>query len=161
MRTLVDFFALSEGMQFVTMADKIIHTFRNNRDENNKKIYASILNMRNLGQLIEVQVQMLSLRQRMLEDSHIILDTLVNQRKNYRILKGNAYDNIVNNIQLRLKTTGEKEAIVEGSSQIAELRNKIEILESQTEYYSESIRTVDDILYGIKTRLDIEKMLGV
>ena len=97
----------------------------------------------------------------MLEDSHILLDKVVDLRKNYRIQRGNAYDNIVNSIQLRMKTTGEKEAIVEGSSEIVETRNKIDILDGQTSYYNESIRTVDNIIYGIKTRLDVERLLGV
>ena len=159
-QSLIDFFMLSEGMQFATMAEKITHVFRLNREDNNNKIYASIMNMRNLRELVSVQVEMLSLRQRMLEDSHILLDKLTQLRKEYRIKKGTAYDMIINNLQLRTKTSGEKEAIVEGSADIAELRNKVEILERQTEYYTESIRTVDDILYGIKTRLDIERLLG-
>lgn len=159
-QSLLDFFMLSEGVQFDTMAMKMISVFRTARDEHGKKIIASILNMRNIRELVNVQVDMLSLRQRLLEDSHILLDKLVNIRKDYRIQKGNAYDRVVNNIQMRTKTTGEKEAIVEGTTEIAELRNKIEILEGQTSYYNESIRTIDDILYGIKTRLDIEKLLG-
>lgn len=152
---------LSEGQQFSTMAEKITVVFRRSRDENNKKIYDSILKMRNLRELTDIQVEMLSLRQRMLEDTHVLLDKLVELRKQYRILKGNAYEGIVNNIQLRMKTTGEKEAIVEGSSEIVETRNKIDILDGQTSYYNESIRTVDNIIYGIKTRLDVERLLGV
>ena len=159
-QSLLDFFMLSEGVQFASMAEKLINVFRKSRTENNDKIYKSILDMRTLNKLVNVQVDMLSIRQRMLEDSHILLDKLVNLRKQYRVAKGGAYDNIANNIQMRLKTSGEKEAIVEGAYEISELRNKIEILESQTNYYNESIRTVDDILYGIKTRLDIEKLLG-
>ena len=159
-QSLLDFFSLSEGQQFSSMAEKMTKVFRSNRDLNNKKILESIMNMRHTTELIGVQVEMLSMRQRMLEDSHILLDKLIELRKQYRIMKGTAYDNIVNNIQLRMKTTGEKEAIVEGSREIAEIRNKIDILDGQTGYYNESIRTVDDILYGIKTRLEIEKLLG-
>lgn len=159
-QSLVDFFMLSEGQQFTTMADKLINVFRNNRDEVNKKIYNSILCMRELRQLVNVQVDMLSLRQRLLEDSHILLDKLVVLRKQYRVQKGDAYDKLLNNIQMRVKTTGEKEAMVEGISEIAEIRHKIEILEGQTSYYNDTIRTVDDILYGIKTRLEIDKLLG-
>jgi len=151
---------LSEGLQFASMAEKMTHVFRQNRDDCKNKILSSITNMRHTNKLIDVQVEMLSQRQRMLEDSHILLDKLTDLRKQYRIRKGNAYDSIVNNLQLRMKTTGEKEAIVEGSAEIAELRNKIDILEKQTEYYSESMRTIDHILYGIKTRIDIEKLLG-
>ena len=159
-QSLIDFFMLSEGMQFVTMAEKMIAVFRKNRDDNGKKILASIVNMREMRQLVGVQVEMLSLRQRMLEDSHILLDKLTELRKQYRLKKGAAYDAIVNSIQMRMKTTGEKEAVVEGNIEIAEIKNKIEILDGQISYYNESIRTVDDILYGIKTRLDIEKLLG-
>lgn len=159
--SLIRFFMLAEGQEFATMAEKILYTFKRSRAEFNDKIIASIHDMRDTHKLVDVKVQMLSTRQRLLEDSHTLLDTLTDLRKKYRIQKGKAYDNIVNNIQLRMKTTGEKEAIVEGTSEIAELRNKIEILENQTQYYSESIRTVDGILYGIRTRLEIEKMLGV
>ena len=159
--SLIHFFMLAEGQEFATMAEKILYAFKKSRTEFNDKIIASIYDMRDTHKLVDVKVQMLSTRQRLLEDSHTLLDTLTDLRKKYRIQKGKAYDNIVNNIQLRMKTTGEKEAIVEGTSEIAELRNKIEILENQTQYYTESIRTVDGILYGIRTRLEIEKLLGV
>lgn len=159
-QSLLDFFMLSEGIQFVTMAEKLIKTFRDRRDEHNKKIYDSITDMRDTKKLVEVQSSMLTTRQRMLEDTHSLLDKMVILKKDYRMKKGRAYDNIVNNIQLRMKTTGEKEAIVEGNAEIAEIKHKIEIIEAQAEYYNESMRTIDHILYGIKTRLEVEHLLG-
>ena len=37
----------------------------------------------------------------------------------------------------------------------------LEIIENQLSYFNDSIRTVDNILYGVKTRVEIEKVLGI
>lgn len=159
-QSLLHFFMLAEGEKYEDIGAKLIAVFRRSRDVENKRVLESIANMRETKKLVEVQVSMLSARQRMLEDSHIILDKLVLLRKQYRSLKSAAYDSIINNIQMRVKTSGEKEAIVDGVPQIAELRGKIDILEIQIEFYTESMRTIDNILYGIKTRIEIERLLG-
>jgi hypothetical protein len=51
----------------------------------------------------------------------------------------------------------EKNTIVDGKT--ASLKEKIEQVENQITFYSDSIKTIDAVLFGIKTRLDVQKLL--
>ena len=52
----------------------------------------------------------------------------------------------------------EKKVIVEGKT--TELQETIEVIENQISFMDGSIKTVDNVLFGLKTRLDLEKLLG-
>jgi hypothetical protein len=43
----------------------------------------------------------------------------------------------------------------------ATTKESIEVFENQVEFFNESIKTIDNIIFGIKTRLDIEKAIGL
>jgi len=54
---------------------------------------------------------------------------------------------------------GEKGVILDGKT--ADIRELMDIFENQINFYSESIRTVDNIIFGIKSRIDVQKILGL
>jgi uncharacterized protein YlzI (FlbEa/FlbD family) len=60
------------------------------------------------------------------------------------------------NNQIRYNSN-EKTTIVDGKT--AAIKEKIEQLENQIAFYSESIKTIDAVLFGIKTRIDVQKLL--
>ena len=41
----------------------------------------------------------------------------------------------------------------------ATIKEKLEQIENQIGFYSESIKTIDAVLFGIKTRIDVQKLL--
>jgi len=100
---------------------------------------------------------MLSLRQRLLEDSHQMLDKYLDLNKIYTVQKGKTYNVILNDLQVRANNKEEKEAIVEGN--ITEIKWKRDIMDAQIQYYNSSIKTVDNILFGIKHRIDLEAII--
>ena len=62
----------------------IISKFQKRREDVSKEIYESIEKLSNLKTLKEAQVNMLSLRQRLLEDNHTLLEHITVLRKKYR-----------------------------------------------------------------------------
>ena len=67
-------------------------------------------------------------------------------------------ENISNNLQLRYKSN-EKIVVIDGRT--SSTKEYLEIFENQINFFNESIKTIDSIIFGIKTRLDIEKTLGL
>ena len=114
--------------------------------------------MANLKTLKDAQVNMLSLRQRLLEDNHTLLEHITVLRKKFREEKSVEMDNISRNMQMRYQST-EKSVIIDGRT--AATKEFLEIFENQVSFFNESIKTIDNIIFGIKTRLDIEKTLGL
>ena len=67
-------------------------------------------------------------------------------------------ENISENLQHRYQYN-EKTVIIEGKT--AQTKEMIELIENQINFFSESIKTIDNVLFGIKTRVEIEKTLGI
>jgi hypothetical protein len=138
--------------------DRIQKKFETRRAEISKEIYQGIEKLSNLKTLKDSQIQMLSLRQRLLEDSHTLLEHITVLRRKHREEKTVALENISSNLQLRYQAT-EKSLILEGKT--ASTREYLDIFENQVSFFNDSIKTIDNVIFGIKTRLDIEKTLGL
>lgn len=138
--------------------EQIIAKFEKERTKVSKEIYDNISLLTNLKTLKEVQVNMLSLRQRLLEDNHILLEHLTNLKREYRKQRSSSMEKLSNNVQLRYQSN-EKNTLVDGTT--ADTRHWMEIFENQIAFFNDSMRTVDNIIFGIKTRLDIDKTIGM
>jgi hypothetical protein len=137
---------------------KISKKFQDRRSEVSKEIYENIEKLSNLKTLKEAQVNMLSLRQRLLEDNHTLLEHITVLRKKYRDERSLEMENISRNLQIRYQAN-EKSVVIEGRTSLT--KESLEIFENQISFFNESIKTIDNIIFGIKTRLDIEKTLGL
>jgi len=114
--------------------------------------------MATLGGLKEVQVKMLSLRQRLLEDNHILIENLSSVKKKYRNERSKHMEQISTEINHRYQYN-EKTVIIDGKT--ANIKEVVDTIENQISFFVDSIKTVDNVLYGIKTRVEIEKTLGM
>ena len=139
-------------------SSQISTKFKAKREEVSAEILQSIEKMASFKGLKEVQVGMLSRRQRLLEDNHTLLEHLSVIRKKYRTEKSAQMENISENLQHRYQYN-EKTVIIEGKT--AATKEMVDLLENQINFYNESIKTVDNVLFGIKTRVEIEKTLGI
>jgi hypothetical protein len=137
---------------------KISKKFQERRSEVSKEIYGNIEKLSNLKTLKEAQVNMLSLRQRLLEDNHSLLEHVTSLRKKYRDDRSVEMENISRNLQIRYQAN-EKNIVIDGRT--SAVKESLEIIENQISFFNESIKTIDNIIFGIKTRLDIEKTLGL
>lgn len=136
----------------------ITEKFADRRAEVSREIYSNIERLSNLKTLKEAQVNMLSLRQRLLEDNHTLLEHITVLRKKLREEKSGEMENISRNLQIRYQAN-EKNVVIEGRT--AGTKEYLEIFENQSAFFSDSIKTIDNVIFGIKTRLDIEKTLGL
>lgn len=131
---------------------------RKSRTDISNEIRECIEKMSTLGGLKEVQVKMLSLRQRLLEDNHILIENLSSVKKKYRNERSKQMEDISTNLQHRYQYN-EKNVIIDGKT--ASIQEVADAIENQISFFVDSIKTVDNVLFGIKTRVEIEKTLGM
>ena len=136
----------------------ITEKFADRRGEVSREIYANIERLSNLKTLKEAQVNMLSLRQRLLEDNHTLLEHITILRKRLREEKSGEMENLSRNLQIRYQAN-EKNVVIDGRT--ANTKVYLDIFENQSAFFNDSIKTIDNVIFGIKTRLDIEKTLGL
>ena len=149
---------MSDAPESNSKKPSITERFQKRRSDISKEIYESIERLSNLKTLKDAQVQMLSLRQRLLEDNHTLLENITMLRKKYREERAAEMENISKNLQLRYQSN-EKTVVIEGRTSAT--KEYLEIFENQVAFFTDSIKTIDNIIFGIKTRLDIEKTLGL
>jgi hypothetical protein len=136
----------------------IIKKFEARRKEVSNEIYQSIEKLSSLKTLKDAQISMLSLRQRLLEDNHTLMEHITILRKRYRTEKSAEMENLSKNLQIRYQSN-EKNVVIDGKTSAT--KESLEIFENQVDFFNESIKTIDNIIFGIKTRLDIEKTIGL
>ena len=135
---------------------KIAKKFSESRATVSTEIYENIEKLSNLKTLKIAQVNMLSLRQRLLEDNHTLLENITTLRKKFREERSSEMENLSKNLQIRYQSN-EKTVVIEGKT--SSTKESLELFENQISFYSESIKTIDSIIFGINTSLDIEKTL--
>lgn len=138
--------------------DRIAKKFETRRKEVSSTVYTNIEKLSNLKTLKDAQVNMLSLRQQLLEDNHTLLEHLTSLRKKMREERAVEMENISKNLNLRYQAN-EKNIVIDGRTSAT--REYLEMFENQVSFFTESIKTIDNVIFGIKTRLDIEKTLGL
>lgn len=138
--------------------EDIANRYRKVRSEISTDIRSNIEKMSNLKGLKEVQVSMLSLRQRLLEENHILIENLSSVQKKYRAAKAKQMEDISTNMQHRYQYN-EKNVLIEGKT--ANIKEVVDTIENQIAFFVDSIKTIDNVLFGIKTRVEIEKTLGL
>ena len=141
-----------------TQLDIVLAKYSKSRKEISSEIRECIEKMSSLGGLKEVQVKMLSLRQRLLEDNHTLLENLSVFKKKYRDERAKQMEQLSTNLQHRYQYN-EKNVIIDGKT--ANVKEIVDTIENQISFFVDSIKTVDNVLFGIKTRVEIEKTLGM
>ena len=134
----------------------ISEIFRDKRETFSGEIYVGIKLLENIRKMPEAQVTFLSLRQRLLEENHTLIEHFTQLKKSYREKKGEEWVEASKSHQVRFNSS-EKNTIVDGRA--ATIKERLEQIENQIAFYSESIKTVDAVLFGVKTRLDVQKLL--
>jgi hypothetical protein len=144
-------------MQEETQRKSVAQVFKEKRETFSSEIYDGIKLLDNIKKMTNVQVIFLSLRQRLLEENHTLLEHFTRLKKTYRERKGEEWVDASKSMQVRYNSN-EKATIVDGKT--ADIKEKLEQIENQISFYAESIKTVDAVLFGLKTRVDVEKLLG-
>jgi hypothetical protein len=113
----------------------------------------------NMRELTSVYIAIMSLRQRLIEDKHIMFRAMADLSDTIRKTKAIELNKIKSNLQLRLKTKDEIITSMDGS--MADLLNKEFIMDKFVDFTAESIKTIDSIAYNIKTIVDLDNQFNL
>lgn len=130
--------------------------FEKERAEWKEKIQVISLHIKNIKTVAEAQVDLFSTRQSLLEYSYKlaqIVSKLSTKERQHRAKKLKEY---TEGKDIRYGAN-EKTTLIEGD--LADLIEKMNLVESHRKYIDQTIQTVDHMLYGIRQRIALEDYL--
>lgn len=119
-----------------------------------KNIILSMANkIKDMGLMTELQVELYSNRQIVLEESHYLQSLLAKITRTYRKSLGAKTVDFMNGDR-KLKM-GETNILVEAS--VSDLKEQIDLFESQIEYMQETKKNIDNMVFGLGHRIQLEE----
>ena len=113
------------------------------------------IRMRNIREIADVQVELFSDRQKLLERCHKLGQTLSKLNAEYRKRKR---DQLIKRSDENLRYgANEKTTLIDGD--LAELRYMIDLVDGHISGLNGTEKTIDHALYGIKERIKLEDYL--
>ena len=131
-------------------------TFNRERTEWTERIRELSIRMKNIREIAEVQVDLYSDRQKLLEYAYKLGQIVSNQNAKYRSDRRTkmVYYSEEHNVRYG---SNEKTSLIEGD--LSDLKKKIDIVDNHVSFVNETIKTVDHMLYGIKSRISLEEFM--
>jgi len=108
---------------------------------------------RDVENLAEVQVDLYSKRQEALEYQYKLIGIHTRLKNLYAVEWKKAYDSASVNEDIRYN---DKERSKVAESMVSKLKFKVESVSNQIEFFRETIKTIDNMIFGVKHRIDIE-----
>lgn len=114
------------------------------------------IRMRNVREIAEVQIDLFSDRQKLLEYTHKLGQALSKLTAEYRKRRK---DQLIQRTERENKMYGanEKTVLIEGD--LSDLKERIDLVDNHISHMNETAKTIDHMLYGIKTRIQLEDYL--
>lgn len=134
----------------------IVDVFREKREIFSTEIQNGVKMLAQIENVPEVQIIFLSLRQRLLEENHTLLEHFTQIKKKYREKRSDELQIVSKIGNVRYQPT-EKATLLDGKT--SNIKERMEQLENQINFYSDSIKTVDSVLFGIKDRIAAQRLL--
>jgi hypothetical protein len=127
--------------------------FSAERQEWTERIRELSIRMRNIREIGEVQVELYSDRQRLVEYVYKLGQILSKINSKFRAEKKNkmVYYSEEHNVRYG---SNEKSSLIEGD--LSEIKKRIDIVDNHMGFMNETIKTVDHALYGIRHRIMLE-----
>jgi len=130
--------------------------FENERAEWKEKIQIISLNLKSIRTVAEAQIELFSTRQILLEYSYklaSIISKLGTKERQERAKKLREYH------ESKDVRYGANETKTMIEADLADITQKIELVEGHRKFLDQTIQTVDHMLYGIKSRIALEEYL--
>jgi hypothetical protein len=146
-------------MQQTTVEEKekdYTSIFSGEREEWREKIRILSVRSKNIRELADVQVELYSSRQILLEYAYKLGQILIKLNSRYRKERGERLKYYSEMTQVKYGSN-EKTPLIE--SDLAELKEKIDLVDNHMSYMNETIKTVDHFLFGIKSRISLETFM--
>jgi hypothetical protein len=130
--------------------------FEQERAEWKGKIQVISLHIKNIKTVAEAQVDLFSNRQTLLEYSYKLAQVVSKLGTKERQMRAKKLKEYTESKDIRYGSN-EKTTLIEGD--LAELKEKMELVEGHRKYIDQTIQTVDHMLYGIRQRIALEDYL--
>jgi hypothetical protein len=130
--------------------------FAPERTEWTERVRELSIRMKNIREIGEVQVELYSDRQKILEYSYKLGQILTKLNSNYRTEKRAkmVYYSEEHNTRYG---ANEKTSLIDGD--LAEIKRKIDLVDNHMSFMNETTKTIDHMLYGIKSRISLEDFM--
>lgn len=149
--------APKEKEPFEVKKQRIATAFIKDRKRISAEIKLLVQKLRHINELSGAQVEILSTRQRLLEDMHTLIENVRSLENKMRAKKAKHYEEMTKGNYLYKDR--EKAAMVDGK--VTDIKELLTIFQDQVDYYQDSIKTLDGAHYGVKYRIEIEKSTGI
>jgi hypothetical protein len=130
--------------------------FDRERAEWKEKIQVISLHIKSIKTVAEAQVDLFSTRQTLLEYSYKLAQIISKLSTKERKEKAKKLKEYTESKDIRYGSN-EKTSLIEGD--LAELRERMELVEGHRKYIDQTVQTVDHMLYGIRQRIALEDYL--
>ncbi len=130
--------------------------FERERAEWKEKIQVISLSLKNIRTVAEAQVDLFSNRQILLEYSYKLAQIVNKLATKERKLRASKLRDYTVNSDVRYGSN-ETKLLIEGD--VADVVEKIQLVEGHRKFIDQTIQTVDHMLYGIKSRIALEEYL--
>ena len=130
--------------------------FEKERAQWKEKIQVISLQIKSIQTVAEAQVDLFSTRQTLLEYSYNLAQIISKLSTKERKERAKKLKEYTESKDIRYGSN-EKTALIEGD--LAELRERMELVEGHRKYIDQTVQTVDHMLYGIRQRIALEDYL--
>jgi hypothetical protein len=127
-------------------------TLFRDRDKWSNKIRELIAMMKNVNDIPEAQVFMLSYRQMLLDATSSFQSSLYKKNVSFDTYYKSKFREYTLDYDIKLNG-GEKEKLIR--SDLSIIQRQINLLESHIDYYKECIRTLDNMGFAIRNRIRV------
>lgn len=111
------------------------------------------MQFKNIDNMVDVQVDLYSTRQQAVDYMQQLTVLQSRLKKNYESEWKKAYDDLALNQDFRYN---ERERAKFATEKTSNSKLKIDILQTHIEFFRETIKTLDNMIFGVKHRIDIE-----
>jgi hypothetical protein len=134
--------------------DAIFARFKKEREEWSGKIKEMSTRLLNIYEISDLQVDLYSQRQVAVDYTHNLMTHLTRINKIFRERKTERWEYYTRNYDLRMdKEPKELHIYVD----IADIVERKDFLQTHLEFMRETVKTIDNMCYGIKHRIELEQ----
>ena len=138
--------------------ETLIEKFAKERTEWLDKVKDMSSQMKKVSDIPELMTNVYTERQRCVEYYHYLISKLILINKLYRKSYADRLDFWTFQSQIRYPNESAKNNKI--LTELAELVEKRELIESHAKYILETKNSIDNVIYGVSKRVDIEKMIN-
>lgn len=130
-----------------------VERFEQERNDWTEDVRGISSRFKNIDDMVDVQVDLYSKRQLGVEYMHQLMVLQSRLKKTWIAEYKKAYDTLILDQDYRYSEK-ERQRIAEEKTSASKL--KLDILQSHVDFFRETIKTIDNMIFGVKHRLEIE-----